>query len=164
MPLNVLDYYDYNMPRGVTLVSSASWTTLVEPSITIQPGTDDCNFVDEITFLVRNDINLNGNTIRITNWGYGATTYIDIANLAQLIAIGDSSLYQQIIAYCLDTAKEENYHRITIKFKPPKYLLSSTAPAESVVISLQGGGHISAGTIDITVKGWTIEEDNSGIS
>lgn len=164
MPLNVLDYYDYNMPRGVTLVSSASWTTSAEPSITIQPGTDDCNFVDEITFLVRNDVNFNSKTIRITNWGYGATTYIDIANLAQLIAIGDSSLYQQLIAYCTATGRDENYHRITIKFKPPKYLRSSTAPAESLVISLEGGGHISAGTIDITVKGWTIEEDNSGIS
>jgi hypothetical protein len=164
MPLNVLDYYDYNMPRGVTLVSSASWTTVAEPSITIQPGTDDCDFVDEITFLVRNDINLNGNTIRITNLGYGVTTYIDITNLAQLIAIGDSSLYQSIIAYCLDTSREENYHKITIKFRPPKYLLSSTVPAESLVVSLEGGGHISAGTIDITVRGWTIEEDNSGIS
>lgn len=163
MALNVLDYYDYNMPRGITFVSSAAWTTSVEPSITIQPGTDDCDFVEEIVFLVRDDINFNSNTIRITNWGYGATTYIDISTLAQLIALGDPELYQQVIAYDPVTARDENYHRVTIKFKPPKYLKSSTSPAESLVISLQGGGHLSDGTVDISVKGWTLEEDNSGI-
>jgi Icc-related predicted phosphoesterase len=164
MPLNVLDYYDYNMPKGVATINSASWTTIAEPSITIQPGTDDCDFVDEITFLVRDDVNLNGNTIRITNWGYGATTYMEATTLQQLIALGDPELYEPVIAYCIATAADENYHKITIKFRPPKYLLSSTVPAESLVVSLEGGGHISAGTIDITVRGWTIEEDNSGIS
>lgn len=159
--MNILDYYDYNIAKGTAIVENKRWTTAAEPTITMQPGTDDCDFIESITFLVDDLTTFGGNTLRITNYGYGATTYQEAADLAELISFGDSDLYRQVIV--THSGAIHNMHYITIKFAPPKYLKSSTVPAESIVISLEGGGHLATGFIDITVKGWTCLEDESGI-
>lgn len=160
---NILEYYDENVPKGTTFRVHERWVPSTETTITIQPGTDLADFVDTIEMIIRDDLNLNGNTLRITNWGYDATTYQEAGNLVSLIAMGDATYYKQMIATDPITGGTANFHYIVIKFKPPKYLRNSTVPAESLVISLEGGGHITAGTIDISVIGWECAEDESGI-
>jgi hypothetical protein len=134
--------------------------------VTIQPGADDAHFVESIQLLISDDFAMTAtDEIGIVTTAYGTISALTVLSagvaaddLAALIALGDPDLYEEL------TIAAATYHKVVIKFKPPVYLRNSTSPAESLVLEYDNtGGGVTAGSINIAVKYWTIEEDDSGL-
>ena len=162
MANDIKQYYDYNMPKGVDFIIPARWTDSAYTAVTIQPATAKADFVEYIELLASDDISFAGGSMKISNMGYGGTTDVTITDLAGLIAIGDPTLYKLVITGTAPGATV-TYHSIVLKPKPPRYLRSSTTPAESLALTLATIVTLTAGTLDIVVHGWECDEVDSGL-
>lgn len=162
----VQKYYHYNMARGMSEMDTEVWDGAAPTTVTIQPATDKAHFVESIQLLISDDFAMSAtDEIGIVTTAYGTVSALTVLSagvavddLSALIALGDPELYQEL------TIAAATYHKVVIKFKPPVYLRNSTSPAESVVLEYANtGGGVTAGSLKIAVKYWTIDEDDSGL-
>lgn len=153
---NITEFYRRSFQRGDDFCYRETWNNAATDTITIDPETDEAVFVSSVQFLVSDNIDFGTAILKIAPWKNttGADEYVEIDGVSEVIQSGED--YTPVIIAAA------NFHLVTYKFKTPIYLRSSTDPVESFVISNSGVGHLVAGKIFITVRGWIIEEDDTG--
>ena len=165
MGYTVRDFYEENLPRGQVLSDlRETWDNSSAATLTVQPSTDECYFIDYFVVRVSDTFAMSANDeITITFNAYGSSPY-DTFTIDDASPFIDLARYSDPREYEARAFSGTSYHTFTFPIKPAMYLRSSTTPAESIVFEYDdSGGGITAGTMYIDAHGWKLDEDDSGL-